>query len=1483
MKKLFATAALVVAAMSASAQPEGVTAHAPIVPWGAQAEIIISNDLTEQDASGGWQLTADAQKWIQYSYDGAYPGTIQQTNRPNVWYDFYDETTDTMVIAANHNWGGYLTVSSKTGATNGLMVVGKTRFPKFNVTGTDKVKFYFSGSAGTAGYPQIEVYEEGATTPIVTKTGTVALTKSTWDTSTLLIADGLEKTKKYQIVARTMNADGAYEGGDIVLQVVKIYGEQAPLREDGVIISGSEIGSYINAHLAQYPAVTDFTLEGNGKYTIKEGITAAGKFTLTGVASARATIDASALAAPFVQFAEIAEDAEKDANGFVAATNVKFANVQVTGLAQSLFSSNKQNYLIPELTIDNSVIALAGNPFVIDFRNGGVVAKLSVNKSTIWAAEATGNSFFTGQSGKKATEAGLEEQIFSFTNSTLSNLTFGKNFFTHRQNGQTWLTFEVKNNIIANCGKDNFLASLNGGQASANPKYIVENNTFLKTTTETAEDETTKQVLSNINDLQTTSDETEEIVNPVAGVPFTLANALAGNFTLTASSLQAKNMIGDARWLVPYATDAIKIEVDKSENTDFIKAINAALEESEAPNSITVTFYEAGEYETSAELNTTSPITFQVQDIDAGEATIVAKHGMTLGGAITFNGVNVNAKALETPFITLQANPYKLQDNGFYNFGAIKFQNMNVSDLPKQLVYGNKVKNLISEFLVDNCMIDLNTGSIVPFDFNGGGVVANFNIKKSTIFAADATSNSLYSSQSGNKATEAGLTVQNFAIDNSTLHNIATGKNFFTHRQSNQTWLAYYLRNSVFVNVGKAGQVVKGINGGQSGKNPKWTVSGNIFATIGDDGNFVDQSANEDTGDSDEPVQNKVIFQSMESPIVGPVLLSYGSYVPTAIGDPRYNLEIIPVVELDYTAKVGTAKESWTGAGGTAGGVTTSLGLATPLVELYNSASAGVKMQQTIAGLPNGTYIAKVFATSHNARGEDGATLDGTADDVAYVFATGAETSKTWITASGVTPGFLDGEQTNTYSIQANVTNGELTLGLAVEKEKMTGWHTIQIYSLSRLVPLTEAWDALVATVDTQKKMSDAVKAQFEAAKSADKTLANYEALKKAVNAINASINSYEIIAAGVIADNQLNNWTCTTGNTFHINTWSTEGASDNSGMVTPFIEDWRNANEGNLGNGQILYTLPYLNAGKYEVSALVRLYSEKGNTPEGASFFVGQESKAIAGTECQAGSAKGIYGTVTAQGEVDADGNLKFGVAVENANFNWVAIKSITIKEVAEQAVSGEVTYALTEGDTFKSGDIVEVKDENGAVATIQYGEAGDGYADFAAAKADGNAKAWGYTASTGGNGQNGNKAGGTFYTITPKYNGVIAVAVTLNADKKFHLVVDGEQNAVFDNNTVTAKYNGPIEFNVVGGKTYKFYCDGSKLGFFGFNYKYGPEVAPITETTVAEQQIASGIVAPESVKTNADDAIYNLNGQKVQNVKKGLYIINGKKVVIK
>lgn len=1096
-KTLFAVAALV-AGMSASAE---VTPRTPVVPWGAQAEIIITNDLTQQNSDGSWSLTADAQKWITTTYDGEESTLVQQTNRPNVWYDFYDETTDTMIVtSADKNWGGYLTVTNKAGSTSGLIVVGKNRYPHFFVTGTDKAKFYFSGSAGTAGYPQIEVYEVGSETPVITKTGDFALTKKTWDHSTLLIADGLDKTKNYEIVCRTMalNAETTeytYEGGDIVLQVVKLYGDQAPMREDGIIISGSEIGNYINAHLAAYPEVTDFTLEGNGKYTITEGIVFNGGFTLEGDAKAPATIDASGLSS--VLFNMNAEPVFEpvESGQYVITKATKIANVKVTGLTKNFIATGGKAYAFDTFTVDNVVAQYNAQSGVVFNFSNGMAINFNITNSTFYSTEpGTGN--FIALSGKRPwqiTGYELETGKLTVANNTFYNVAKSKQFLnTNTLKGQQY-QYVFNSNIFVDVSNKKIYGNMtnNTNQLTTDGKntYLFDGEFFAET---------------NYNG--------DEGLQCDPG----FKNAAAGDFTIGAKTLQAKYMTGDPRWKTPYATDAIKLEVDMEENTDWVKAINDALAESEAPSSITVQFFEAGEYPTTAELNTTSPITIQNgSDIDPGEATIVINNGMTLGGAIKIDGVNIKAGAeLTVPFITLQANEYKKRDNGFFDFGSIQFKNLSIKSGTQQILYGNKVKNKISELLVENCIVDVDGCTKVPFDFNGGGAIGAFNIKKSTIWAANATTQSLFSTQSGNKATEAGYTTQNFAIDNSLIYNIAKGKNFYTHRQANQTWIAYYLRNSIIVNSGKSGQFVKGMNGGQSGTNPKWTISGNAFF-FDVDGVLVDQSANESTGDEEEPVKNSIA----------------GS--------------------IEFT----------------------------------------------------------------------------------------------------------------------DLTTGDF---------------------------------------------------------SATFTLA--------------------------------------------------EGIEEPNSLGDP---RW------------------------------IIIYPKEEITP------------------------------------------------------------------------AGDVTYALAVDDTFTSGQVVEVKNEEDVCATIQYGEAGEGNANFNAAVADTHVE--GYTAYTSGNGVNGEKTGGTFYTIVPKYDGVIAAAVVLNKDKKFHLFIDAEENETFKDNTVTDKYYGPVEFNVKAGKAYKFYCAGSKLGFYGFNYKYGPDVTPIVEKTIAEQQaIVTGISLVENATVN-NGVIYNLNGQKVQNAQKGLYIINGKKVVVK
>jgi len=103
---------------------------------------------------------------------------------------------------------------------------------------------------------------------------------------------------------------------------------------------------------------------------------------------------------------------------------------------------------------------------------------------------------------------------------------------------------------------------------------------------------------------------------------------------------------------------------------------------------------------------------------------------------------------------------------------------------------------------------------------------------------------------------------------------------------------------------------------------------------------------------------------------------------------------------------------------------------------------AKILLQQTIEGLPTGTYIVELYANAFYTpnRGFDSPMADG-ATDVAYVFANDV---KKYIVGQIAESTDKNGE----YSMEVNVTDGTLTLGLGKDKAG-TNWHTIQIKSLT--------------------------------------------------------------------------------------------------------------------------------------------------------------------------------------------------------------------------------------------------------------------------------------------------------------------------------------------------------------------------------------------------------------------------------------------------
>lgn len=260
-------------------------------------------------------------------------------------------------------------------------------------------------------------------------------------------------------------------------------------------------------------------------------------------------------------------------------------------------------------------------------------------------------------------------------------------------------------------------------------------------------------------------------------------------------------------------------------------------------------------------------------------APIVAPANVVING----NGATVDASALAGNFIEMAVVDAPTE----WTEANVTVKELTVKGLKKALFY-SACKNYFGDVTVDKCVVE-QAADATTFDYTKGSTAVNFTVTNSTFYAPTATTKSFYSSQAGQKTTEYNAeAVQTFTFTNNTMYNLASGKNFFTHRQANQKWMAYNVKNNIFVNCGKSGQVIKGLNGGSGGANPTWNVDGNAFNFEG-----ADTSANEETGDADEPVKNSLAgvftFTDAAAGDFNGVFKSEAAEAPAKYpGDPRW-------------------------------------------------------------------------------------------------------------------------------------------------------------------------------------------------------------------------------------------------------------------------------------------------------------------------------------------------------------------------------------------------------------------------------------------------------------------------------------------------------------------------------------------------------------------------------------------------------------------
>lgn len=213
--------------------------------------------------------------------------------------------------------------------------------------------------------------------------------------------------------------------------------------------------------------------------------------------------------------------------------------------------------------------------------------------------------------------------------------------------------------------------------------------------------------------------------------------------------------------------------------------------------------------------------------------------------------------------------------------------------------------------------------------------------------------------------------------------------------------------------------------------------------------------------------------------------------------------------------------------------------------------------------------------------------------------------------------------------------------------------------------------------------------------------------LYKIENASETSAFDISSIIMNANTAAQLGGWTITCGNTFHVNTWSGEGITDGSNMVTPFFEDWIE-NGSLLAGATITETLTGLPAGIYKFTAFVRTLNEAGNaTPSGATIIANQDGSADAcsGSSC----TNGTYGTYSVTGAVGSDGQLKIGFKIKDATINWISFKDLKLQYQGadETAMKNALSTLLSKAKKYDTNTVLNTSAVTALTTAIKQGDA--------------------------------------------------------------------------------------------------------------------------------------------------------------------------------
>ena len=485
------------------------------------------------------------------------------------------------------------------------------------------------------------------------------------------------------------------------------------------------------------PAYIKLRLASMGQYVISQPLTVSSAITIEGDAEGIATIDATQLGMnPFVRIDNNHTSGMLNEKGFCTNMyDVTFKNFQLKGLKGQVFYANKQKYLIPYFTVDNCIFRMEGaaKKTFFDFNGGGFVEQFTLTNSTLSGDAATtwtNGGFFSTQSGSKRDEAGASVFKQTITNNTFYNVANGSTLSTLKENDATWMSFEVKNNIVVNSGKKGqFVKGLCAGWDKTKPSWLVQYNSFQWIKNDGTFEDISASEISGAPNCAIAANVEGEIVfaNGAEGIA-------EGDFSLDACP-QKEAKIGDPRWLNASLLSKLITPESLDDDNDLAKAINQGVQE----GFVKFQLAENQRYTVKQSIVADKGLVIRGKNvtIDVEHADALVLMGKTpTGGFMPKSSTETAAPALTDEAAAAQNRAAAVEYTDYYKFDELTLSGLKVNGLKNSIIYDNNVKYCVIDLTIDDCVMQLETEAVkndALIAFQAGGV-NNLTIKNSTFY-----------------------------------------------------------------------------------------------------------------------------------------------------------------------------------------------------------------------------------------------------------------------------------------------------------------------------------------------------------------------------------------------------------------------------------------------------------------------------------------------------------------------------------------------------------------------------------------------------------------------------------------------------------------------------------------------------------------------------------------------------------------------------